>query len=178
MVSLNSHSVLHSTEILERSLANQSPHTGATHSQLQIVQPPKKLVMIDSTVENHRVLAKQMVADTKTFVLTADSDGIEQITKILQRHTEIVSLHIISNNTFDHFSLGSTKLDLNLLDRYAWDLQDWCSSFSATGIGKIVLYGCKAVAGENGFEFVHRFSQLTGVDMIASGTQDFAFSTS
>jgi hypothetical protein len=170
MVSTNSSSALHNTDILERSLPPNGSYVSLPYSQSDILESPQKLVVIDPSVENHRTLMKQTQVNTKVFLLAPNADGIEQITQILCRHSEIVSLHVLASGTLNHFRLGNTKLDLDTLDRHAWDLQDWCSSFSATGSGKIVLYGCKFVAESNGFAFVHRFSQLTGVDVIASST--------
>lgn len=170
MVSANGHGALCSTDILERSLPVKDLHGNTLYSPSSILESPQKLVIVDPSIENHRTWMKQTEIKTKKFLLNPDSDGVEQITQILDRHSEIFGLHIISNGTSNHFCLGSTELGLHNLDRYAWDLQDWCSSFSATGRGKIVLYGCTVVAGSHGFEFVHRFSQLTGVDVIASST--------
>jgi hypothetical protein len=170
MVSANSRGTSHSTEILERSLPVKNLHGSTLYSPSSILESPQKLVIVDPSVENHRTWMKQTETNTKKFLLTPDSDGVEQITRILSRHSEIFGLHVISSGTANHLCLGNTRLGLNNLDRYAWDLQDWCSSFSATGSGKIVLYGCTVVAGSHGFEFVHRFSQLTGVDVIASSS--------
>jgi len=168
--SANSRGALHSTDILERSLPAKDLCGSTSYPQNFILESPQKLVIIDPSVEKPRAWMKQPDITTKIFLLTPDSDGIEQVTQILYRHSDILGLHVISSGTSDHFCLGSTQLGLNNLDRYAWDLQDWCSSFSATGNGKIVLYGCTVVAGSHGFEFVHRFSQLTGIDVIASST--------
>lgn len=170
MVLANRHGALCSTDILERSLPIKDLHSNTLYSPSSILESPQKLVIVDPSIENHRTWIKQTEINTKKFLLTPDSDGVEQITQILSRHSEIFGLHLISSGTANHFCLGSTKLGLNNLDRYAWDLQDWCSSFSATSSGKIVLYGCTVVSGSHGFEFVHRFSQLTGVDVIASSS--------
>jgi hypothetical protein len=170
MVSANSRSASQNTYILERSLPTKGSHHNSFDSSPSILESPQKLVVVDPSIEDHRGRMKQTDPTAKKFLLDPNSDGVEQITQILYRYSEIISLHVISSGTSEQFCLGGTRLSLSNLDCYAWDLQDWCSSFSATGSGKIILYGCTVVAGGYGFEFVHRFSQLTGVDVIASST--------
>ncbi|HEY9662737.1 MAG TPA: DUF4347 domain-containing protein, partial [Allocoleopsis sp.] len=64
--------------------------------------------------------------------------------------------------------LGNCCLNLEAIERYAWDLQSWFPALSPQD--SLLLYGCNVAAGEVGNEFITRLHHLTGANIAASNT--------
>ncbi|MDE5083420.1 MAG: FG-GAP-like repeat-containing protein, partial [Trichodesmium sp. St18_bin1] len=97
------------------------------------------------------------------FLLGGDTDGIQQIGDILQKHPETDTLHIISHGSPGCLYLGNSQLSLDTLKQYAPEVQLW-------DIDNLVLYGCYVAAGDAGEEFVGKLSGLMGANIAASKT--------
>ena len=124
------------------------------------------LVFIDPTVEDYQSLSAG-VKDAEVVILAPGEDGIEQITEILGKRSQLSSVQIISHGTAANLYLGSAQLTLNNLDDYASSLQRWADSL--TPDADLLLYGCHVAAGAAGNAFLQELSQQTGADVAASG---------
>ena len=123
----------------------------------------KSIVIIDASVENYQQLFNGVVPGVKPFLLGGDTDGIQQIGDILQKHPETDTLHIISHGSPGCLYLGNSQLSLDTLKQYAPEVQLW-------DIDNLVLYGCYVAAGDAGEEFVGKLSGLMGANIAASKT--------
>lgn len=119
------------------------------------------LVFIDAGVDNYQQLFDGVVANAKAFILDTATDGIEQISQILQQYPEQKTVHIISHGSPGCLYLGNSQLSLDTLKQYAPQLQQW-------NIDNLLLYGCHVAAGDAGEEFVGKLRGLTGADIAAS----------
>lgn len=147
---------------------------GATFSFNEMTKTPHVLVAIDAGVENYHQLSAGVVEGADVFILDGDRDGICQITERLQQHfsqqstVDSVSLHIVSHGSAGCLYLGNSQLNLDTLDRYAWELQSWFPRLDAQH--SIFLYGCNVAAGDAGSELVEKLHHLTGANIAASST--------
>ncbi|MEG4397321.1 DUF4347 domain-containing protein, partial [Microcoleus sp. BROC3] len=123
-------------------------------------------MVVDSRVENYEQLIGGLKAGTEVFVLNSTKDAIEQITEILGRRNSINSLHIVSHGREAAVEIGSTELNLDNLETYSSQLQEWRKALSEQG--NILLYGCNVAAGESGIKFIQKLSELTGANITAS----------
>ncbi|WP_197705457.1 S8 family serine peptidase, partial [Dolichospermum compactum] len=126
----------------------------------------KTVVFIDPNVPDYKNIVDQVKPGTLLFLLSANQDGIRQITKDLSGLRDIDSLQIISQGSEGSLSLGSTVLNSANLSNYTSQLQQWGQSLTATG--DILLYGSNVAQGSAGKAFVQQISQLTGADVAAS----------
>ncbi|MEG4575467.1 DUF4347 domain-containing protein, partial [Microcoleus sp. N3A4] len=126
----------------------------------------KSLVVVDSRVENYEQLIGGIKAGTEVFVLSETRGAIEQITEILGQRSSITSLHIVSHGREAAVEIGSTELNLDNLETYSSQLQQWRKALSEQG--NILLYGCNVAAGESGIKFIQKLSELTGANIAAS----------
>ena len=121
----------------------------------------KSIVIIDASVENYQQLFNGVVPGVKPFLLGGDTDGIQQIGDILQKHPETDTLHIISHGSPGCLYLGNSQLSLDTLKGYESQLQQW-------QLDNLVLYGCNVAAGDGGEEFIDKLHRLTGAEIAAS----------
>lgn len=90
-----------------------------------VFSEPKKIIFIDSQVEDYRVLVAGVAAGIETVILDRHSDGIEKITSVLSQKRNIGSIHIVSHGSPGCLYLGNTSLSLHTLDKYQEKIKTW-----------------------------------------------------
>ncbi|MEH2409312.1 DUF4347 domain-containing protein [Nostoc sp.] len=128
--------------------------------------PDTKIIFIDGNVLNYQSLIDNISVNSEVVVLNPESDGIEQITRVLAGRKNIDSIHIISHGDAGTLEIGTNILNHVNLQAYSHQLQQWGQAL--TDNGDILLYGCNVAEGEVGLEFVQQLSNLTGADIAAS----------
>ncbi|MEG4056034.1 MULTISPECIES: DUF4347 domain-containing protein, partial [unclassified Microcoleus] len=123
-------------------------------------------MIVDSRVENYHQLIGGIKAGTEVFVLNPTREAIEQITEILGQRSSITSLHIVSHGREAAVEIGSTELNIDNLETYSNQLQQWGKALNESG--SILLYGCNIAAGESGIKFIQKLSEITGANIGAS----------
>ncbi len=129
----------------------------------------KELILINSNVQDSDQLIADLQADqgTQFEVLTLDAtkDGLEQLDEILEKRSDLDTLHLISHGAEGRVSVGGTWLDSSALQEASAQISSWGESL--TEDGDILLYGCN-VASEGGQSFINELAELTGADVAAS----------
>ncbi|MEO1123598.1 MAG: DUF4347 domain-containing protein, partial [Cyanobacteria bacterium J06639_16] len=126
------------------------------------------LVFIDADVEDKEVLLHGLLPSYQAVILSADQDGVEQITYVLSEFKDVESIHIVSHGNPGTLFLGSTQLDLGVISRYQDQLKGWSDALSANA--KVLLYGCRVAEGSIGSAFVQRLHEVLGAAIAASTT--------
>ncbi|MDB9348795.1 DUF4347 domain-containing protein, partial [Nodularia spumigena] len=83
------------------------------------------VVFIDSSVPNYKRLQEGVLEGVKTFILSPNRDGIEEITEVLQQNSQITRLHIVSHGSPEYLYLGNTQLSLENLQNYQSLTRTW-----------------------------------------------------
>ncbi|MGB3511588.1 MAG: DUF4347 domain-containing protein, partial [Microcoleaceae cyanobacterium] len=123
-------------------------------------QKSRTAVIIDRGVDNYQMLVAGAIAETESIALDSNRNGIEQITEVLAQRSNINAIHIISHGSPGCLYLGNAKLNLDTINDYIGDLQQWQ--------GNIFLYGCNVATGDAGAEFLQKFQRITGANIAAS----------
>ena len=137
----------------------------------------QQIVFIDSQVEDYQLLAARVLPGIEVVVLDSDSDGINQITEVLNQKNNYTSIHIVSHGSPGCLYLGNTQLNFDTLNNYHRDLKTWFNSSAFRtplikgGKGDLLLYGCNVAAGDAGEEFISKLHNLTGAEIAASTTR-------
>ncbi|MEH2196312.1 MAG: DUF4347 domain-containing protein [Nostoc sp.] len=126
----------------------------------------QSLVFIDAAVEDKQSLIKGIDIQSKVFILDSDNSGVEQINEILETHSEISAIHIVSHGKSGGLKLGNGWLSRSELQSHESQFQVWQSAL--TEDADILLYGCNVAQGEEGIAFVEQLSQLTRANVAAS----------
>ncbi|MGK7919941.1 MAG: DUF4347 domain-containing protein, partial [Trichodesmium sp.] len=122
----------------------------------------KEIVFIDSHVDNYQELATEVSSGTKVFIIEPNDDGIQQITKVINKYSQISSIHIISHGSPGCLYLGNSQLNIhNINNNYSAALKTW-------SVTNIFLYGCNLASGDAGAEFLEKLHKLTGANIAAS----------
>ena len=144
------------------------PIAATTEDELQLVQanPVKELIIIDSAVPDKAVFYKAAKPGTDIVELTADADGLQQLTRILQQYQGLTALHLVSHAEQGALLLGNSRID-------AAKLQTELMLFSALNGAlepgaDVLLYGCNLAKGQTGDEFLNILQANTHVDLAAS----------
>ena len=131
------------------------------NQNLQQVRQQKRLMVIDTRVENYRQLTTGVTPETKVALIDPKRDGIEQITELLSNYPTN-SLHIVCHGDPGILYLGKTPISEQNLPKYTGYLQEW-------GIVDILLYSCNiASQSDNLLQLLHKF---TGANIAASKHQ-------
>ncbi|MEG4306551.1 DUF4347 domain-containing protein, partial [Microcoleus sp. D3_18a_C4] len=144
---------------METKILRQASYEAETASR-------KNLAIVDSKVESYQELLRGVKCGTEVVLLDRTRDGIEQITEILGQRNSITSLHIVSHGREAAVEIGSTELNIDNLETYSNQLQQWGKALSESG--SILLYGCNIAAGESGIKFIQKLSEITGANIAAS----------
>jgi hypothetical protein len=131
------------------------------------------LVFVDATAYDLQITA-DVAPSAEVLTLTADQDGIEQITAALAGRSGLQTLHIVSFGGSGSLQLGKTQLTLFNLDRYGWQLQQWGESLEPGA--EIVFYdfvgSTEAVASQFSAPFLSRLRLLTGANIALLNQQE------
>ena len=140
----------------------------AAVSQDSGAQEVTSIVFVDSSVEDYQQLVDDIdqSGTTQVVLIDSQSDGVDQISDYLSRHTGIESVHIVSHGTDGEVRLGNTLLNANTLDAYAGQIAGWSNSLTSSA--DILFYGCDLAATEHGQLVIEALSELTGADINAS----------
>jgi Ca2+-binding RTX toxin-like protein len=141
-----------------------TPSTGFKEIKFMAFSPT--LVFVDTAIDNYQSLALGVVPSAEVLILDPAEDGVEQITAALAERSQVESVHVFSHGEPGTLHIGSTRLDLETLDRYATQLQQWTKAFTAQA--ELLLYGCYVAAGDRGTQFVQQISTLTQASVAAS----------
>ena len=152
----------------EQRVVNEAGEFSATSTQTL----RHELVIVDTGVEDYQTLLsdilKQSEGNRSIEIITLDAtrDGVEQLTEILRRQSNLDALHIISHGESGMLQLGIGELDNDSLQSRAEELAVWKTAFGDEA--DILLYGCDVASGSAGAHFVDALSKLTGADVAAS----------
>ncbi|MFI3154946.1 MAG: DUF4347 domain-containing protein [Methylococcaceae bacterium] len=124
------------------------------------------ILFIDSNIADYEALLAGLANDAEVHVLNDTEDGVLQMAAILQGHSALDSIQILSHGSRGNLYLGSGILNSDSLTRYAAALTQIGSALSENG--DILLYGCNVAEGDAGVHFISNLAQYTGADVTAS----------
>jgi hypothetical protein len=140
------------------------------HSQIS----PKEICFLDSTLQSYFQPKNADFPGVVVEVLSAESDGTQQISDILSGYRDLSAIHIVSHGASGQVSIGTGIIDTASLDDYANALGTWGDAL--TQDGDILFYGCAVAQGQTGFDLVDQIANLTDAD-IAASTDDTGAAT-
>ena len=134
------------------SILKKATESIEVNQNLQQVRQQKRLMVIDTRVENYRQLTTGVTPETKVALIDPKRDGIEQITELLSNYPTN-SLHIVCHGDPGILYLGKTPISEQNLPKYTGYLQEW-------GIVDILLYSCNiASQSDNLLQLLHKFTR-------------------
>ena len=143
----------------EQSTAKASDTITATH-----------LVVIDRDVENHAAIKAAIESRTDgvwtVHVLDNSHDPIGSISTLLNSHSNIDALHLITHGQDGELSFSGRTIDNMSLLQQADDVSIWNQSLSKGA--DILVYGCDIAASDTGKAMVDSLAHLTGANVAAS----------
>ncbi|MEL7331648.1 MAG: DUF4347 domain-containing protein, partial [Cyanobacteria bacterium J06560_2] len=146
-------------ELAKQSTALESSYRAVHHANL---------IFIDSKVDDYHTLLKGIKDGYQAYILSADKDGVEQITQILTKFDTVETVHLVSHGEPGVLQLGATQLSSQNIHQYQPQWQTWANILSNEA--QILLYGCQVAEGEASVEFIQTLSELTGSAIAASTT--------
>ncbi|BBB30134.1 DUF4347 domain-containing protein [Neptunomonas japonica] len=161
-----------SQDLLSDSLySNLQPEDGAFVSVFENETARIELIIIDSAVSNQQQLLQQIIppdshVNYQIHYLDQDSEGINQISELLNQYSQVDAVHILSHGKSDGVQLGSAWVNTETLNQQAEQITQWSSIL--TDDADILLYGCDVTSSEAGMNFVQALQRLTGADIAAS----------
>lgn len=124
-----------------------------------------RLAIINENIPKYDQLLNNIKPDTIIEVIPEDVNGITLLYEIIQKYSNIESLHIISHGIPGKIHLGKNKLDLEQLSEYTY-FENIKQFFSENS--EILLYGCNVAAYEKGKLFIDTFAEKTGLTVTGS----------
>ncbi len=127
------------------------------------------LLFVDGTMANTDQLIAQLsrdVDDMTIIRLNSAGSGLDQISRTIQQHEGIESIHIISHGDEGRVLLGNQLFSANEFDEFQGDLEAWSSHLSEHA--DILFYGCNIAGSDAGQDFLNSIALATGADVAAS----------
>lgn len=134
-------------------------------------QVSRELVFVDSRVEDYESLldaiASQNDSSRQFEIVFVDlsRDGIDQISDVLQGHSNLDAIHIVSHGSAGQIELGNLQLNQQSLDGYAGQIAGWAGSLATDA--DLLFYGCD-LANEDGELLLETIAELCDCDVAAS----------
>ncbi len=104
--------------------------------------------------------------DYLAYVLDDRVDGVEQVTRLLQSHTNLASVHFVTHGSDGQVNLGGSALTFTDLDQYENQIASWTNHLGNDA--DILFYGCNLAATEDGQLLIDSLAELTQADIAAS----------
>ena len=133
---------------------------------------PLEVVFVDAGVEDAQTLLDGLRGDgeeqTQWLIveLSADEDGVDQITRTLSQLSGVDAIHILSHGDGQGIQLGNTRLDVDTAGGYASEIASWDDSLDADA--DLLIYGCDLASTADGRTLIDSISALTNADVAAS----------
>ena len=133
---------------------------------------PLEVVFVDSAVEDAETLLdglREGGADQTQWLiveLSADLDGIDQITDTLHQLSDVNAIHIVSHGDGSGIQLGDTRLDVDSAAGYASEIASWAGSLDADA--DLLIYGCDLADTTEGRALIESIGALCDCDVAAS----------
>ncbi|QDS96310.1 Soluble aldose sugar dehydrogenase YliI precursor [Roseimaritima multifibrata] len=131
-----------------------------------VTSTASSLLFVDSNVADFSQLTDQVGLKTEVILLDSARDGLDQISEILARRSNISSIHLLTHGQAGQIELAGQTIDRTTLENRSNQLQKWANAL--TPDADILLYGCHTGADQVGAQFVRRMANLTGADVAAS----------
>ncbi|MBE3069630.1 MAG: DUF4347 domain-containing protein, partial [Planctomycetes bacterium] len=131
-----------------------------------------ELVLVDPGVPACRQLVEDLMAATEdgrrfeVVILDGETDGIDQITRILGDRRGLDAVHLVSHGAAGGLWFGDTWLDSARLAADADAVRAWGAALDEEA--DLLLYACGLAGGEAGRGLVQALADLTGADVAAS----------
>ena len=157
-------------ESTEQPLMNQEQQVDTMVEEAD--EQPRELILVDANVEDAdqliaEILETQQNQSFEIRLLSADRNGIEQISEILDGASGAYdAIHILSHGAEGEVQLGNSTVDAVSLSNYAADIIGW--SDKLTEDADLLIYGCNLAGSQAGIEFTETLSTMTGADVAAS----------
>ncbi|MCM2374491.1 carbohydrate-binding domain-containing protein [Aporhodopirellula aestuarii] len=124
------------------------------------------LVFIDANIENLSELIDGIDGHYQLILLDANRSGLEQISEVLGKRSNVASLHVIAHGEAGKLAIGNEVVSQQTLIRQQQQIRQWGESLTVDA--DILVYGCRTGEGDVGRSFVEYLSRLTGADVAAS----------
>jgi len=132
----------------------------------------QNLVFVDSSIKDLQTLLDDIRSRNSENVsweiiqIDSNTDGIDVIGDTLAGRSHVDSVHFLTHGDKHGFQLGAIKLDINSIDQYRSDLEQWGHSLAAGA--DLLIYGCDLASTEDGLAVIDEISKATGGDVAAS----------
>ncbi|KAA5539094.1 DUF4347 domain-containing protein [Roseiconus nitratireducens] len=138
------------------------------------VDPTRSLevVFVDSDVADSETLIRGLrdSAGEQTqwviFELSADGDGVDQISRALSDLSGVDAVHLLSHGDSDGIWLGGEFLNMDSVTAHAGQIAGWADAIDSGG--DLLIYGCDLAGTPNGQTLVQALAELCRCDVAAS----------
>jgi Domain of unknown function (DUF4347)/Bacterial cadherin-like domain len=131
----------------------------------------RELVIVNPNIDGY----EQLIADLQSgdgnhtidvAILDPDRDGIEQVSEILARQSDLSAVHFITHGADGKINLGNDWLNNATLEQNADQIADWGRALTESG--DFLFYGCNVAADGDGQTLLDGIAERTGADVAAS----------
>ncbi|MFN0162036.1 MAG: DUF4347 domain-containing protein, partial [Burkholderiales bacterium] len=151
--------------------AVQAPDASLAVVSLQ-EERTREIVFVDAAVADAETLVRDFMqgrptnAEIEVVQITADADGLKQITGALAGARDVSAVHILSHGEAGALQLGNAVVDVEALRQQADSVATWRAAL--TEDADILLWGCSVGEGAPGQAFLRDLATATGADVAAS----------
>ena len=156
----------------EQSSAAGTDSNAEAQSDTEEETQRSELILVNDDVVDHESLVEDIEngedpnRTLEVIVLDSSQDGFEQVTGILQDHSDLDAIHFVTHGSESFIGVGNDWLNDTTLDENRDAIASWGDALSETG--DILFYGCNIAPDSDGQDLLVKISELTGADVAAS----------
>ena len=139
---------------------------GGSNLELKSFSSVKTLVIIDQGVPEKHIFYKEVKPGIEIVEIFSNENGLSQLERILKKHNNLDSLHIISHAKDGVIQLGNSDVNKETLENRLQTLSVLDNSLKDGA--DILFYGCDLAKSKKGEEFLEFIARQANVDIAAS----------
>ncbi|MGI9285279.1 MAG: DUF4347 domain-containing protein, partial [Pseudomonadales bacterium] len=149
--------------------AANSQHSNKTAAEQRTLE----LIFMDAATPDREQLLDDLLTSEESanrrfeiIEITADRDGVLQVSETLNNYQDVDAVHIISHGSDGNINLGGSTLNASNLTAYQNAISGWSNALDANA--DILVYGCNLAANDAGQVLIDQLSILARADIAAS----------
>ncbi len=146
---------------VELASAQDTASTVETHAT-----PSHEVIFVDERAMDSKDLQNALVRDADVVVVSANRDGISQISEYIAANAGLRAIHLVSHAQAGELQLGNCVISRSKLESRRDELTSWKKSLAPDA--DLLIYGCSFASSQNGRSILEGIHRWTGLDIAAS----------
>ncbi len=127
---------------------------------------PHEVIFVDERAMNSRALQNALVRNADVVVVSANRDGISQMSEYVAANPGLRAIHLVSHGQAGELQFGNSVITRSKLESRRAELASWKKSLASQA--DLLIYGCSFASSQEGRSSIQELRRWTGLDIASS----------